>query len=94
MYPEFPTGNGKIDLIVTYQGRTYGIEVKSYTDELAYQTALRQAAAYGGQLQLKEITLVFFVEYVDDANRQKYEKTFRDEASGVVVTPVFVATGD
>ncbi len=90
--PEFPTGNGKIDLIVTYQGQTYGIEVKSYTDEFAYKEALRQAAAYGSQLKLKEITLAFFVEFIDDANRQKYEKRFTDETSGVIVRPVFIVT--
>ena len=32
VYPEFPTGNGKIDLIVNYAGKTYGIEVKSYVN--------------------------------------------------------------
>jgi len=92
--PEFPTGNGKIDLIVTYQGQTYGIELKSYTDELAYKEALQKAAAYGQQLKLKVITLVFFVEYIDDANRQKYEKDYTDVETGVKVTPVFVATGN
>jgi len=92
--PEFPTGNGKIDLIVTYQGKTYGIEVKSYTDELAYKDALRQAAAYGRQLRLKEITLAFFVEAVDDANRRKYETEYHDSGSDVLVRPVFVVTGN
>lgn len=94
VFPEFPAGNGKIDLIVKYQGLTYGIEVKSYTDELAYKEALQQAAAYGHQLHLQEITLAFFVEYIDDANRQKYEQIYTDEASGVIVTPVFVVTGN
>ncbi|MCP4220656.1 MAG: hypothetical protein GY765_38870, partial [bacterium] len=27
--PEFPTGNGKIDLLITYAGKRYGIELKS-----------------------------------------------------------------
>ncbi len=92
--PEFPAGNGKIDLIVTYQGQTYGIEVKSYTDDLAYKEALKQAADYGKQLKLKEITLAFFVEYIDDANRQTYEKGYTDFDTGVKVIPVFVATGN
>ncbi|VEN73236.1 conserved hypothetical protein [Candidatus Desulfarcum epimagneticum] len=93
VYPEFPTGNGKIDLIVKYAGKTYGIEVKSYTDRRGYSEALTQAARYGDQLKLKEITLVFFVESINDENRAKYEADFFDDETGVNVTPVFVETG-
>ena len=35
-----------------------------------------------------------FVEYVDDANRARYEVVYRDEETGVTVRPVFVATGE
>jgi hypothetical protein len=94
VYPEFPTGNGKIDLIVRYRGRVYGIEVKSYTDEFGYRESLKQAARYGQQLRLEEITLVFFVERIDETSRNKYEVVYRDEQTGVKVTPVFVATGE
>ncbi len=93
VWPEFPTGNGKIDLIVEYKGRTYGIEVKSFSGEFAYREALDQAAEYGDQLGLSEITLVFFVEVVDDASRGKYEKDHVNEEYGVKVVPVFVETG-
>ncbi len=94
VWPEFPTGNGQIDLIVTYNGRTYGIEVKSFSDEFAYNEALDQAAAYGDQLGLQEITLAFFVESVDEANRWKYEKDHMNEELSVKVIPVFVETGN
>jgi Holliday junction resolvase-like predicted endonuclease len=57
--PEFPTGYGKIDLIVMYGNFTYGIELKSYTNERNYKEALEQAAQYGKQLKLPEIFLVF-----------------------------------
>jgi hypothetical protein len=92
VYPEFPTGNGKVDLLIRYADRLYGLEVKSYADEFAYQEALQRAAAYGRQLGLTEITLAFFVERVDDANRQKYEMRYTDPETGVAVTPVFVVT--
>ena len=92
VYPEFPTGNGKIDLLITYRDRTYGLELKSYTDEAGYHDALEQAARYGGQLGLTEIFVVFFVEYIDDANREKYEMACLDESTGVNVVPVFVET--
>ncbi len=91
--PEFPTGNGKIDLLITYAGQLHGIEVKSFTDKRGYHIALTQAARYGQQLKLLEITLALFVEQVDDTNRQKYEVVYQDEETGVTVIPVFVETG-
>jgi hypothetical protein len=91
-YPEFPTGNGKVDILMRYAGRPYGLEVKSYRTPRQYREALQQAAAYGQQLGLAEITLAFFVERVDDANRQKYEARYIDPVTGVAVTPVFIAT--
>lgn len=93
VFPEFPTGNGKIDLILLYSEKKYGLEVKSYTDDYGYQKALVQAARYGQQLQLMEITLAFFVEYIDEANRNIYEKPYHDQTTGVSVIPVFIATG-
>jgi len=93
IYPEFPTGNGKIDLIVKYAGHIYGIEVKTFKNIPAYTEALKQAASYGKQLGLKEISLVFFLESIDDENRKKYETDFYDEETEVKVLPVFVETG-
>ena len=91
--PEFPTGNGKIDLIIKYAGRVYGLELKSFVDAYEYRRALCQAARYGQQLGLDEITLGFFVEAVDEANRAMYEAVHTDAEMGVTVTPIFVATG-
>ena len=53
VYPEFPTGNGKVNIIIEYADRMYAIEIKSYTDETGYFEALDQAAGYGAQLGLK-----------------------------------------
>ncbi|MDM8517381.1 AAA-like domain-containing protein [Desulfobacterales bacterium HSG16] len=93
VFPEFPTGNGQVDLIIRYAGSLYAIELKSYTDETGYHEALDQAARYGKQLGLKEIALVFFVEYIDEANREKYEKNYMCKKNGVMVIPIFVDTG-
>jgi len=93
VYPEFPTGNGKIDLIVKYAGSLYGIEVKSYTDKPMYLKALKQAASYGKQLKLQEISLIFFIETINDENRKKLEADYDDSGTGVKVMPVFVETG-
>ena len=92
VYPEFPAGNGAIDLLIRYAGQVYRLEVKSFTDAFGYRRALGQAARYARQLGLDRVTLVFFVDAVDDANRDTYEAIHADEA-GVTVDPVFVETG-
>ena len=93
IFPEFPTGNGKIDLLLRYNDITCGIELKSFTDQPGYRIALTQAARYANQLALREIYLVSFIESIDDTNKKKYETPFQDAATGVVVYPVFIQTG-
>jgi hypothetical protein len=92
VYPEFPTGNGKIDLIINYAGEKYGLEVKSYSDKTGYKKGIKQAAAYGQQLQLSQIALVFFIEAIDEGNRKKYELMTVDAETRVSVDAIFVAT--
>ncbi len=94
VYPEFPTGNGKIDIIIKRKKKIYGIELKSFKDKAGYKKSLKQAARYGKQLNVKEISLVFFVEYIDDENREKYEADYTDKTTGIKVMPVFVETGN
>ncbi|OQY57082.1 MAG: hypothetical protein B6245_17485 [Desulfobacteraceae bacterium 4572_88] len=93
VWPEFPTGNGAIDLIIEHEGKRYGLELKSYTDESDYSDALKQAARYGNSLKLPVIHLIVFVEDIPDEYRKKYEKNHIDEKTGVTVKSVFVATG-
>jgi hypothetical protein len=93
VYPEFPTGNGKIDLMLHYRGRVYGLELKSFSHETAYNDALKQAARYAHQLGLNEISLIFFVESIDKKNRQIYEQDFKDKITAVRIKPVFIETG-
>ncbi len=93
VFPGFPTGNGKIDLVIRDVGQVYGLEVKSYTNKYEYRVALSQAACYGQQLGLDEITLAFFVEAIDAASREQYEAVYHEDETGVTVLPVFVTTG-
>ena len=93
VWPEFPTGNGKVDLLIAHAGKLYGLEVKSFTNLPNSQRSLRQAAGYGRQLGLAEVTLALFVEQVDEANRTRYEAVYEDADAGVQVKPVFVQTG-
>lgn len=90
--PEFPTGNGKIDLLITYAGLRYGIELKSFSSEWAYNEAMKQAARYGKQLNLAEIYLLFFVEQIDPVSRKKYEADYVDKETGLMVKPFFINT--
>ena len=75
-------------------GQVYALEAKSFVNPSGYKGALRQAARYGEQLGLDEITLAFYVEAIDKANRTRYEAVYEDEEAGVTVTPVFIATGE
>ncbi len=93
VWPEFPTGNGKVDLLVRYSGVLYGLELKSFTDDSDFKIALQQAARYGRQMGLSQIWLVEFVDHIPDEARQRYEVDYVDEAGGVTVSPVFVGTG-
>lgn len=92
VHPEFPTGNGQIDLLIRYQGQLYGLEFKSFRSDFEYNAALEQSARYAQQLHLSTITVIFFVEAVDDENRTLYETPHHDAARGVTVEPVLVTT--
>ncbi|MEN8220980.1 MAG: hypothetical protein ABFS56_32435 [Pseudomonadota bacterium] len=91
--PEFPTGNGEIDLLIRYAGQLFGLELKSFANQRSYQQALKQAAKYGNKLGVSAVWLVLFVEVVDDKNRQLFEVVYTDQKTGVVVHPLFVQTG-
>lgn len=91
--PEFPTGNGKVDMIIRYAGEIYALELKSYTDESEFFKAQRQAAKYAEYLSLNTIHLILFVESVPDEYRLKYETDYTDPETGITVSPVFAETG-
>ena len=89
--PEFPTGNGKVDLLLQYKTQLYALELKSFSNRKKYQDALLQAARYAKTLGLKEITLAVFMDYLDDNIRQQFEVPYYHPQSQVQVNPVFVA---
>ncbi len=94
VFPEFPTGNGKIDILIRYGKKLYALELKSFKDRHAYGKSLAQASEYASRLGLKEIFLILFVETMDDENRRRLERVFIDECTGIEVRPVFVETGN
>jgi hypothetical protein len=94
VFPEFPTGNGKVDILVRFRDRTYALELKSFQDRYAYTQALKQAAAYGEQLGLKRIYLILFIDGIDAENRRTLEAVYTEAESGVRVQPIFIETGN
>lgn len=95
VYPEFPTGNGKIDILIKHGGKLYGMELKSFSNEKAYNDALIQTAKYGIQLGLTEISLIFFIDSIDTGNKKKFQQdySYYHDSETIIVKPVFIQTG-
>jgi hypothetical protein len=89
--PEFPTGNGKVDLHLDCGGRTGIIEVKSFKSLTKTESAKRQAAAYAKGLSLGCVTIALFIplEY-EDALERLADETVID---GVKVSVVVIGWG-
>ena len=87
--PQFPTGNGKIDLILKYREKKYAIELKSFKDMYTFEKGIEQAAEYGKQLGLNEISYLVFVELSDEDIRQ-FEKHIERDGITVVILPISI----
>ncbi len=64
--PEFPTGNGKVDLHIVYEGKKGIIEVKSFTNLKDAGLARKQAAAYAKQTGYPDVTIAMFAPFTDE----------------------------
>ncbi len=69
--PEFPTGNGKVDLHLRCSGMSGIIEVKSFVSLIRTEIAKKQAADYANQLGLDAICIALFVPVLDEAELEK-----------------------
>lgn len=65
--PEFPTGNGRVDLHIRCAGKKGIIEVKSFKNQSKLEKAREQAVTYAKKLELPSITLAVFAPVEDDA---------------------------
>ena len=79
--PEFPTGNGRVDLRLGCGDKEGVIEVKSFTNLREHREAVGQASDYAKKLGLDRITLVTFIP-TDDEN--VLGKLSEEETSGNV----------
>jgi len=64
--PEFPTGNGKVDLLLRSPHQRAVIEVKSFRSASEVPIARRQAARYAKSQNLASATLALFVPVSDE----------------------------
>ena len=84
--PEFPTGNGKVDLLLRWEGRTAVLEVKSFKDLYEVPRWREQAARYARGQGLDRATLALFVPSEDETVLQKLSS--RERIDAVEVTTV------
>jgi hypothetical protein len=64
--PEFPTGNGKVDLHLAWEGHRGLIEIKSFVDQARLNEGLQQAAEYARESGLDAVTVAVFMPVKDE----------------------------
>ena len=64
--PEFPTGNGKVDLHLQCGEQRGLIEVKSFTGAVQLKEARKQAADYAKKCELDAVSLALFAPLTDE----------------------------
>ncbi len=82
--PEFPTGNGRVDLHLRCREKRGIIEVKSFTNLSEAKEAKGQAAKYAKQTGLNTVTIALFVPVEDEDVLEQLSG--EDVADGVKVT--------
>jgi len=86
--PEFPTGNGKVDLHINCKQDKKGlIEVKSFVNPLKVKGSIIQASEYALQTNYPEITIAMFAPFTDEdvLNKISVSKTVENVKVNVVV---------
>jgi len=86
--PEFPTGNGKVDIHIRCNGKKGIIEVKSFVDMSETRKGTEQAADYARSLNLNSVTLAMFVPVDDEVVLAKLSG--ENQSDGVTVTVVAI----
>lgn len=86
--PEFPTGNGKVDLLLRCGNKQGIIEVKSFVDLHELEWSQQQAAGYAASLGMDYVVIALFVPSKDKKVLQKLSSESNIE--GVRVTIVAI----
>lgn len=64
--PEFPTGNGQVDIHLQCGQRRGIIEVKSFVDSYQIESDQKQAADYAKNLGLSSVTIALFIPVLEE----------------------------
>jgi hypothetical protein len=86
--PEFPAGNGKVDLHLRCGDKRGIIEVKSFVDAYRATEARTEAAQYAASLGLEAVTVAMFVPLDDEVILDKL--SVKEVVQGVQVTVVAI----
>lgn len=86
--PEFPTGNGQVDLHLRAGEKQGLIEVKSFTSAAALIKDRQQAARYAKRMGLMQVTLAIFIPVEDEQVLQALSVT--EKADDVTVSVVAI----
>ncbi len=86
--PEFPTGNGKVDVHIKCGDKRGLIEVKSFVDAKQLKRDKPQAARYAKQKGLDAVTLAVFVPMLEEDALAKLSGT--ETVNGIVVSTVAI----
>lgn len=63
---ETPSGRGRLDILLLYQGQNYVVETKIWRGKVAFEYALEQVKRYAGTEHVTEGYLVFFDQRLKD----------------------------
>jgi hypothetical protein len=88
-FVEVPTGRGRTDILILYQGQKYIIETKIFTDQSYFQKGKRQLAAYLESEGLAEGYYVVFSNKHSEAD----ELYFEEDINGKRIYTYLIRTG-
>jgi hypothetical protein len=86
--PEFPTGNGRVDLHIGCTGQRGIIEVKSFVDQYQAGEDRKQAARYARRLGFDQVTMAVFAPIEEESILEKLSVS--ETIDGVSVTVVAI----
>jgi hypothetical protein len=84
---EFPTGNGKVDIVIFQRNHKYILEVKNFAGEDQLLKAKTQAARYARSEGLNEVYLVVFSEVHP---RDSLTASFEENIEAIAVKSVLI----
>lgn len=86
--PEFPTGNGKVDLHLRCGEKQGIIEVKSFVDFSELKRSRKQAAEYAKSLGLDEVAVALFVPVTEEDVLEKLSGEYEIDGINVQVKAI------